>query len=259
MHYDLSICLPAHRTHLWERLYNSAAAAVGDDYTWELILVGPNDPPESLAQKENFKFFKDYGHPSRCAQIATTLAEGEFMMWGSDDGYFLKDSIKECLDMRKSLSMSQRDIIIIKYAEGRGITGTCPEDSYWTAWTHPDLRLPGIPQDYKITLLAMYDLRYFRYLGGWDCSFEHLNMNTHDLSFRAQRDGAKIHFSPNLILTCDWNPNEGDHVPVQQAYEYNDAPLFRALYGVPRPERIRIDYFNWEMADQVWQRRFGGQ
>jgi len=53
-HYDVSICLPAHRTHLWERLYNSAAEAVGPNYTWELILVGPNEPPPSLLNKKNF-------------------------------------------------------------------------------------------------------------------------------------------------------------------------------------------------------------
>lgn len=58
MQYDLSICLPAHRTHLWERLYDTAAEAVGDDYTWEMVLVGPNEPPESLSQKSNFKFLR---------------------------------------------------------------------------------------------------------------------------------------------------------------------------------------------------------
>jgi len=255
MQYDLSICLPAHRTHLWERLYNTAAEAVGPDYTWELILVGPNEPPESLSQKNNFKFFKDYGTPSRCAQIATTLAEGELMMWASDDGYFLKDTIKECIDMHKQLPY--KDIVIVKYAEGRGHSGKCPADSYWTAWTHPDLRLPGVPKEYKITLLAMYKLEYFRDLGGWDCRFEHLNMNTHDLSFRAQRDGAGIHFSPNLVLTCDWNPNEGDHVPVQSAYHANDAPLFHQLYMQDQSNRIKIDYFNWTKSPPIWQRRFG--
>ena len=256
-HYDVSICLPAHGTHLWERLYNSAAEAVGPNYTWELILVGPNEPPPSLLNKKNFKFFKDFGTPSRCAQIATTLAEGELMMWGSDDGYFLKNTIKECIDMHKNLPY--RDIVIIKYAEGRDHSGKCPDESYWKAWTHPDQRLPGIPQDFYITLLAMYKLDYFRQLGGWDCSFEHLNMNTHDLAFRAQRDGAKIHFSPNLVLTCDWNPNEGDHVPVQEAYHNNDAPLFQALYREPRPNRIRIDYFNWTKSPPIWKRRFGNE
>ena len=77
----------------------------------------------------------------------------------------------------------------------------------------------------------MYKLdKYFRKLGGFDCRWEHLNMNTHDLAFRAQRDGSKFHFSPNLVLTCDWNPNEGDHIPVQAAYHANDAPLFQQVY-----------------------------
>lgn len=58
MQYDLSICLPAHRTHLWERLYNTAAEAVGEEYTWEMVLVGPNEPPDSLSEKSNFKFLR---------------------------------------------------------------------------------------------------------------------------------------------------------------------------------------------------------
>ena len=85
MKYDVSICLPAHRTQLWQRLYETAAEAVGP-YSWEMVLVGPNNPPPFFDDKKNFKFLKDFGSPSRCAQIATVLAEGEFMMWGSDDG-----------------------------------------------------------------------------------------------------------------------------------------------------------------------------
>ena len=255
MQYDVSICLPAHRVDLWERLYDSSAEAVGPDYSWELILVGPNEPPESLKTKSNFKFFKDYGTPSRCGQIATLLAEGELMMWASDDGYFLKDTIKECIELHQDLPY--KDMVIIKYAEGRDHCGECPLDSYWMAWTHGDLRLPGIPQDFMISLLAMYKTEYFRELGGFDCRFEHLNMNTHDLAFRAQRNGSKLHFSPNLVLTCDWNPNEGDHVPVQEAYAANDAPLFREMYMKDQSHRINIDYFNWTKSDAVWKRRFG--
>jgi hypothetical protein len=103
----------------------------------------------------------------------------------------------------------------------------------------------------------MYKLNYFRELGGFDCRWEHLNMNTHDLAFRAQRDGSKFHFSPNLVLTCDWNPGEGDHVPVQMAYHANDAPLFREVYMQDQSERIKIDYQNWMKSDPVWKRRFG--
>ena len=82
-------------------------------------------------------------------------------------------------------------------------------------------------------------------------------MNTHDLAFRAPCDGSTSHFSPNLVLTCDWNPNEGDHIPVQQAYHENDSPLFRQVYMQDQSARVKIDYFNWMKSDPVWKRRFG--
>ena len=119
--YNISICLPAFRTHLWERLYESAKEACGA-YTWEMIMVGPNEPPAALAKETNFKFYKDYGSPARCAQISTVLAEGEFMMFASDDGYFLKDSIKECVDMHQG-SLSYKDFVIARLTEGKDHTG----------------------------------------------------------------------------------------------------------------------------------------
>ena len=151
MKYDVSICLPAHRTQLWQRLYESAAEAVGP-YSWEMILVGPNNPPPFFDDKKNFKFLKDFGTPSRCAQIATMLAEGEFMMWGSDDGYFLKNSIRECISLKKNLD--RKDVVIIRYAEGRGYTGANPHQmNIGKHGLIPDLRLPGVPEglyDYAI-------------------------------------------------------------------------------------------------------------
>ena len=252
--YDISICLPAFRTHLWKRLYDSAGEACGP-YRWEMILVGPNEPPPELAKEPNFKFFKDYGSPARCAQISTCLAEGELMMFGSDDGYFLKDSIKECIEMHESLTF--KDFVIARLTEGKDHSGEWFDDSYWKAWTHPDLRLPGVDKDYFITLLAVHKLDYYRQIGGIDCRFEHINMNLHDLAFRAQRDGAQISYSPSLVINCDWSYLWDDHRPVQGAYEQNDKALFQKLYSVPRPERIKIDYFNWTKSDAVWKRRFG--
>ncbi len=253
MKYDVSICMPAHRTHLWDEFYESAAKAVGP-YSWEMILVGPNDPSESLSKKPNFKFFKDYGHPARCAQIATTLAEGELMMWGSDDGIWQPNSIRECISLHKE--HDEKDVIIIRYSEGVNFTGKLPPDDYWKPWTHPDQRLPGIPKEFWCAPVGMYNLNFFRELGGWDCRFEHLNMCCHDLAFRAQRAGGKVRMSPNLVLSCNWNPGVGDHIPVQEAYHANDAPLFAQLYGQNQDDRIKIDYFNWTKAPAVWSRRF---
>ena len=91
----------------------------------------------------------------------------------------------------------------------------------------------------------MFRLEYFREIGGWDCEFEHLNMNYHDLAFRIQRDGGTIHLSPEVVINCDWNPNEGDHIPVQAAYDEHDLDLFNKIYHKDSSDRVKIDYFNW--------------
>ena len=253
MNYKLSICLPAHRTHLWEQFYNSAVESIGDEYSWELIMVGPHDPPSFFKEEKNFKFVKDYGTPTRCAQIATSIAEGELMMWGSDDGIYTPNSIKECVEMHDSLSY--KDVVAIRYTEGRNYKGAPMHPAYWMAHHHPTLRV--CPPHFRIVLLGMFKLKYFRELGGWDCRFEHLNMNCHDLAFRVQHDGGTIHMSPNIVSNHDWNPNEGDHIPVQEAYDQNDLALFNELYGSDQSERIKIDYFNWTSSPRVWTRRFG--
>jgi len=82
-------------------------------------------------------------------------------------------------------------------------------------------------------------------------------MCCHDLVFRAQRAGSKVHLSPSLVHDCDWNPGTGDHIPAQQAYHANDLPLFQSLYQSPAQDRIRINYFNWNQSPSVWARRFG--
>jgi hypothetical protein len=250
-HYKLSICLPAHRVNLWQTFYESIESAVGS-HSWELIMVGPNEPSDFFRDKTNFKFLKDYGSPSRCAQIATSLAEGELMMWGSDDGIFEKNAINECINLHDQIP--KKDVIALKYTEGRNYSGAPMHPDYWMAWHHPTLRV--VPQHYRIFLVGMFKLEYFREIGGWDCRFEHLNMNCHDLAFRVQRDGGFIHLSPTYVSRHDWNPNEGDHKPVQEAYEQNDLFLFNQTYGHDA-RSIKIDYFNWTNIDRVWKRRFG--
>jgi hypothetical protein len=255
--YKLSICLPAIRTHLWENFYQSIVSSVGK-HSWQLIMVGPNDPPPFFNDKTNFKYIKDYGSPARCGQIATSVAEGELMMWASDDGIFTQNSIAACIEKHDSLGY--KDTIALRYTEGRNYQGSMMHPDYWMAHHHPTLRV--VPEHYKILMVGMFKLEYFRELGGWDCRFEHLNMNTHDLSFRLQNDGGKIYESDMYVCNHDWNPNQGDHVPVQQAYEQNDLALFQEIYKnypnlsyLERP--IKIDYFNWNKSPMIWKRRFG--
>ena len=217
-------------------------------------MVGPNDPPPFFENKKHFKFFKDFGSPSRCAQFATSFADGELMMWGSDDGLFVKGAIANCI--KKHEVLNRKDVIALRYTEGRNYGGLPMHPDYWTAHHHPPLRVTK--ENYKIICVGMFKLDYFRELGGWDCRFEHLNMNTHDLAFRVQRDGGIIHESDEIVCNHDWNPIEGDHIAVHQAHEKNDLPLFLNTYAPNSDRPIKIDYENWKSSPEVWKRRFGG-
>jgi hypothetical protein len=255
MNYDLSICLPAHRTYLWQTLYESVQKAVGNVYSWELVMVGPNEPPPFFSNKSNFKFYKDYGSPARCFQISITLAEGDLITWASDDGYYLDDSLSSCIKQCEGLE--QKDILIVRHVEGINHAGKEPPKDFWRAWHHPTLRLAGVPEDFFIVLNGMMRLNYLRDLGGVDCIYENYNMNLHDLAFRAQRAGSKIYFSDVTALNCDWNPNTGDHIPVAEAHNKHDYPLFAKLMSQDQSGRMNIDLFNWTKSPKVWIRRFG--
>tara|TARA_R110002124_G_scaffold96211_1_gene240917 strand:- start:578 stop:1354 length:777 start_codon:yes stop_codon:yes gene_type:complete len=255
MNYKVSICLPAIRTNLWENFYNSIIPSV-ENYSWELIMVGPNDPPPFFSSKKNFKFLKDYGSPARCIQIATSLAEGELMMWGSDDGIFKKAAIASCIEKHEKLNY--KDVIALKFTEGKNHMGGPMPKNYWMAHQHHTLRV--VPEDFKIMMIGMFKLKYFRDLGGFDCKFEQVNMNTHDLSFRVQRDGGKIYESDIYVSTHDFQ--QPDHKEMNNAFQENDYPLWQEMYKLApnftyneRP--IKIDYENWKDSPKIWQRRFG--
>ncbi len=279
MKYDLAICLPGIRNDSWEKLYSTVVESIGP-YSFEMIIVGPYPPNSDLSNRSNFKFFKDYGYPTRCAQIATMLAESEYMMWASDDGYFTPNSIKECLDLFKNKdknindkykNISDKDEIIIQYTEGtpEQVNPNFHPDEYWNAKTHGDLRLNGIKDNFKIAPVGMLKLDYFRWLGGWNCKYEHLNMCCHDLAFRVQNNGGNLYLSPSMVMRCTWSPGtieingikhwiSNEHIPIHRAYFENDLQLFREMWSSPQnSDKIRMDYFNWNNAPAIWSRRFG--
>ena len=253
MNYKLSVCLPAHRTHLWENFYNSLVESIGNKYSWELIMVGPKDHPSFVRDKPHVKFIKDFGSPSRCGQMATTEATGELMMMASDDGLFVRGAIEQSIDLMNTLP--RKDVLALRFTEGRDYKGAPMHPEYWMAHHHPPLRV--VPPDYKIILLGMFRLDYFREMGGWDCRFEHLNMNGHDLAFRMQKNGTTVHMSPGLVCNHNWNPNSGDHIPVQAAYDNCDLKLFREITAPGHDRPLKIDYDNWKKSPKVWKRRFG--
>ena len=249
----LSIIVPSIRTPNWGRFVESIPnSVVSHDY--EVIFVGPSSDIYLVEVHPNVKWIKDFGSPARCAQIGFILAEGEYLTWASDDGVYMPGALKECLDIA-----TPDNGVIVKYCEGHNFNGTCPDNSYWIAHTHADQRLPGIMPDYKIAPVGLYHTKTFLELGGLDCRFEHINMNTHDFAFRWQKTLRTMQLSPNLVLNCDWCPGTQEHAPVQAAYYHNDLPLFNQLYGQPHSmDRIKIDADNWKLSPKKWVRRFGG-
>lgn len=247
--YNITICIPSIRTERQADLYDSIKNSV-ENYSFELILVGTSIH-QNLVGLPNVKFILSYSAPARCAQIGFLLSESEIITWGSDDGRFQPKALKECIDLL--LSKTTKDGITIRYCEGPNFTGSCPDDSYWTGYTHADQRLIGVNPSWKIAPVGMYYTETFYKLGGFDCRFEHLNMCCHDLAYRIQKNGGQIYLSPNLVINCDQNPGTQEHAPVQNAYFINDLPLWNSLYNKEN-NIINIDYDNWKKAPSVWRR-----
>jgi len=79
--YDVSVLMPAIRTHQWLMMYGSLFNAC-KEHTWELVLVSPFDLPPEMTHFDNVKLIKDYGAPTRAAQIGALQCEGEYMYHG---------------------------------------------------------------------------------------------------------------------------------------------------------------------------------
>ncbi len=255
--YDLTICLPSLRIENLNDFYNSIEPSA-QNYTVQLIIIGPKTPNINLTKHNNVKFISDYGTPARCVQIAASIAEGKFITWASDDGLYTENSLKNAIDMLSKKPI--KDGVTIRYTESVERKGPPPNDviltdAYWRAWTHKDLRLPGIPKDYAVAPLGMYYTDMFKYLGGLDCRFVHVNLNAHDLAFRVQKNGGTIHLTRDFVLHCDFE-NNADRQHLINAYYTNDAPLLRQLYASPTAlddMSLTIDFNNWRNSPTHWR------
>jgi len=254
---DLSIFLPAIRTPLWDRMYDSITESC-TKYSWELVLCGPFCLTEYLKTKDNVKFVKDLGSPSRCAQLASFECDGKLLYHVVDDALFFPNSIDNAI-LFYNKNCCRKDAINMRYKEGENYSGDSMPMEYWTTQYHGPLRLPGIPKNFKISLHHMLDASYFRELGGYDCSFEYQNYNLHDFIFRLQSDGGIVYDSLDDVTTCNHFPgSSGDHGPINDAHVAHDEPLFLEMYSNSDIllTRKNIDINNWVQQSGLWKRRF---
>lgn len=250
---DLTIIIPGIRPTSWLKMFNDIKKSVGT-YTFELICIGPKFPTAGeFDDIKNFRFIRDFGTPSRCFQLAAQFALGKYICLLPDDGIIEPDGLKNCLDFMAD--KPSLDGMTLKYSEGVGYTGTQDkDDTYWIGRTHPDQHCAGVKAGWKIAPAFLYNRDTFLNLGGLDCRFEHINFNTHDLAYRIQSFGGKIHNSPGKVFSADHNPSGSE---VAAAHWENDLPLFTRIYAdADISGRIFIDYNNWTKADAYWKRKY---
>jgi len=256
--YDVSVLMPAIRTHQWLMMYGSLFNAC-KEHSWELVLVSPFDLPPEMTHFDNVKLIKDYGAPTRAAQIGALQCEGEYMYHCVDDAIFLPDAIDNAVRFLRE-NGNRKDVVNMRYREGAMYAGQTLPTGFWTAHFHDELRLAGIPREYKISLHHFMRMDYFKELGGWDCQYEYINHPLHDLMFRVQADGGRLYDSPTDATTCNHYVNKSvDHAPIFDAQTYGDKPKFDAVYrepGNPAASRIHIDLDNWQQTPPIWKRRF---
>lgn len=231
-------------------------AASCNQYEYEIIFVGPNMNPDITDR--NVKMIRDFGSPSRSFQIGASIAEGAYIAFCSDDCRIAFDAFNQALAKAES-EMQKTDGMALLYSEGADYTGeqhTQPE--YWVAHTHTDLRLAGVEAHWLIAPTFLYRRDFFYEVGGMDCRFEHMNMNTHDLAFAVQANDGRILQSPTRVFQFNWTQSgvTPEYQPIFDSFVTNDRPLIQSFYSNPHYGKLRMVRFdNWRQQPSIWQRR----
>lgn len=245
----LSIIVPGIRTELWVELYNSIVDSCAG-MSYELIFAGPNHLPSEFDHRTGVKHVKDFGSPSRALQMASLLAEGEYITYTSDDCLARENALKNLMENVPT------DIVSVQYSESSGRSGAAHPIEYYNAWYHNDLQCKWVKKDWKIPIIFLMKTALFYEYGGLDCRFEHINMNLHDMAFRMQNDGKTVSVSDEVVWDADYvHRNESD--PVINAFVNNDKPLFDSIWDEEEWDRPdKIDLNNWKDSPAVWKRRY---
>ena len=242
---ELSIIIPGIRNHNWPAVYDSIQKSAGPT-TLEVIFIGP----DSSNCPSNAIFVKDFGNPSRCAQLGLLTAKGKYVTWGSDDCLYCPNVISDI--MSKLRVSTENTVISVFYHEG--CTKFCEKD--WFINVHEPAASPYIPDSYFLIMNGFVNREYLLSLGGWDCRFEAWAMGNVDLGVRLQRDGANVIVYPTKVMDCTHMPGtSGDHAPIHNAQNKIDQPLYKKLYNVSSClNRTAIDIDNWKSQPSIWSR-----
>lgn len=254
----LSILVPAIDPSVWVKLYDLVSKSC-TKYPFEMIFTGPAIPNKDIELYKNIKFVRDFGCVSRAVQIASYLAEGELVTYTTEDAEPRVDAYDEMIAFYDNLN-DDKAIINVRYTESENFSmrGSDFYPEYWHAVHHDALRQPGVSENWWLATYFMMNTKYYRQLGGIDCGYEHINMNSHDLVFRAQRFGSTVLNSPKTVMDVNYIPRPGT-VPILAAFHENDLPRFKEAYSDAYKVTLmpfNIDLENWRNADTFWRRKW---
>lgn len=256
MTYDLSLLMPGIRTDLWHRVYMGLKSSSCILNT-EVIFVGPYDLPESLKDKDDIVYIKDWGNANRCAQIALLNARGSRVLLASDDGYLLPGMLDHLYDTLDLLGERKENHIAVgKYIEGSG--KDMDQDWYYYLNNH-GVKTDGIDDTVMLGCYLLMDREWLlRELGGFNMIFEGSAMACHELAIRIQKfTNAKLKLSQFQIAKCDHMPGtSGDHGPMHYAQILHDEPTYKNLIPKLTKEELKVDPNDWMNSEAIWSRRF---
>ena len=254
----LSVILPSIRPPFLERVYASIRQAC-PHFRFEMIVISPCSLPTGLDKISNVKFIRDFGQPSRCANMGLALAEGQMVSLLSDD-CIVRPQSYDAIDAQYC-SMGDEGFIGLKYNEGKSMDDL----NYWRAKSHPPLQLDGLRDDMPVSSMIYAKTENLRKVGGWDSiNFECINWGGHDLTARLMNAGLSHQLSHDSFCEVEWGPGidglYNDHRPLWESYE-DGRNMMKKLWGAGPAvktdnQRIIVDISNWTKAPSVWQRRF---
>ncbi len=224
--------------------------------SYEIIFSSYLPCPENLQDLCYIKYVKDYGSACRAACIASTLAEGRYISWASDDGYFLPGGLDRAIDLLEA-GDNHMDVVSANFIEGiEGHKLPQTDDACTLVKGYPYSSY--LNPNWVIFNLVVMHRSYFEYLGGWDARFQATAFAHADLAARAQRDGCNIHFLKEPIADFDWiGSTGGDHAPIHYAMTGHDEALYNSIYqNEDCIDRIEIPFDNWKASPLVWDKRF---
>ena len=262
--YDVTLVLPSINPKEWQRLYYEIERNLGPidskhhlDIKWELIIISPFESNDEILNRPNVRFIQDYGNPTRCVQIASTVARGKLFTWMSDDVSIIENNLKRIIIDSFNTNPENYELVVRYYEIG---TDGQYDDSarYWYTGAHGAVdKLRGLSRTQIIAPVGITPLSTFRTLGGFDCKFMHINMCCLDYSCRITNTGGRVILPDYTVYTCTWGVTDSQFLT--DIFEKHDKLHFWSIYDDINiaKDRKTIDYTNWTEAPPIWKEKWG--